>query len=87
MLTCNFCRKQCVGQRDDIFWNRWSNCKGDTRKYEEGNSVCKGICFGTLTRHLSFLHLPVKLIDETDPSCPTKREDYCIDQSNHGTEL
>ena len=33
----------------------------------------------TSPRHLGFLHLSVKLIDETDSSCPTKREDNCID--------
>ena len=34
----------------------------------------------TLPGHSGFLHdVSVTLIDKTDPSCPTKREDYWID--------
>ena len=34
----------------------------------------------TLPGHSSFLHdVSITLIDKTDPSCTTKREDYWID--------
>ena len=34
----------------------------------------------TLPRHSDFRHdVSITLIDKTDPSCPTKREDYWID--------
>ena len=33
----------------------------------------------TLPGHSGFLHMSVTLIDKTDPSCSTKREDYWID--------
>ena len=43
------------------------------------NTACKNICMNTL-HYSGFLHdVSVTLIDKTDPSCPTKREDYWID--------
>ena len=33
----------------------------------------------TLSGHSGFLHVSIAVIDKTDPSCPTKREDYWID--------
>ena len=36
----------------------------------------------TLPGHAGFLHdVSITLIDKTDPSCPTKSEDYWIDKT------
>ena len=36
----------------------------------------------TLPGHSGFLHdVSITLIDKTDPSCPTKSEDYWIDKT------
>ena len=47
----------------------------------EGNTACKDICneHFTLPGHSGFLHVSITLVDKTDPSCLTKREDYWID--------
>ena len=46
------------------------------------NVACYGIYlfeYFTLPGHSGFLHdVSITLIDKTDPSCPTKREDYWI---------
>ena len=46
----------------------------------EGNAACKSICMNTLHYQdspVSFM-MSVTLIDKTDPSFPTKREDYLL---------
>ena len=47
----------------------------------EGNTACKNICMNTLHYQDTpvFLMMCVTLTDKTDPSCPTKRENYWID--------
>ena len=42
----------------------------------EGDTACKGIFMNTLPEHSGFLRdVFITLIDKSDPSCPTKRED------------
>ena len=48
----------------------------------EGNTACKDICMNTLPYQdtpVFFHDVSITVIDKTDPSCPTKREDYWID--------
>ena len=44
----------------------------------EENTAYKNICMNTLHYQDTsvFFMMSVTLIDKTDPSCPTKREDY-----------
>ena len=82
LLTCNCCQKQYVGQTVDIFRNRWNNYKDNARKFDRGEHCMQKHLYEhfTLPGHSGFLHdVSVTLIDKTDPSCPTKREDYWID--------
>ena len=70
-----------VGQTVDMFRSRWNNYKDNSRKFYRGE--------GCIRRHLDeHFQLPghtgilqdtfVTLIDKTDPSAPTNREDYRI---------
>ena len=82
LLTCNCCQKQYVGQTVEIFRNRWNNYKENARKFDRGEHFVQKHLYEhfTLPGHSGFLHdVSVTLIDKTDPSCPTKLEDYWID--------
>ena len=82
LLTCNCCQKQYVGQTVDIFRNRWNNYKDNARKFDRGEHCMQRHLYEhfTLAGHFGFLHdVSITLIDKTDPSFPTKREDYWID--------
>ena len=68
--------------RLDIFRNRWSNYKDNARKFDRGEYCMQKHLYEyfTLPGPSGFLHdVSVTLIGKTDPSCPTKREDYRID--------
>ena len=82
LLTCNYYQKQYVVQIVDIFRNKCNNYKYNARKVDRGGH--------RMERHLhehfplpglsGFLHdVSITLINKTDPSSPTKREDYWID--------
>ena len=82
LLTCNCCQKQYVGQTVDIFRNRWNNYKDNARKFDRREHCIQKHLYKhfTLPGHCGFLHdVSVTLIDKTDPSYPTKRENYWID--------
>ena len=82
LLTCNCCQKQYVGQILDVFRNRWNNCKDNARKFDRGEHCMQRHLYEhfTLPGYSGFLHdHTITLIDKTDPSFPTKREDYWID--------
>ena len=82
LLTCNCCQKQYVGQTVDIFRNRGNNYKNNARKFIRGEHCMQRHLHEhfTLPGTSGFLHdVSITLIDKTDPSCPTKREDYWID--------
>ena len=82
LLTCNCCQKQYVGQTVDIFRNGWNNYKDNARQFDRGEHCMQRHLYEhfTLPGHSGFLHdVSITLIDKTDPSCPTKREDYWID--------
>ena len=82
LLNCNCCQKQYVGQTVDTFRKRWNNYKDNARKFNRGEHCIQRHLYEhfTLPGHSSFLHdVSITLIDKTDPSYPTKREDYWID--------
>ena len=55
-----------------MFRNRWNNYKDNAKKFDRGKHY--------MQKHLyELLHVSVTLIDKTDPSCSTKRENYWID--------
>ena len=74
--------KQYVGQTADIFRNRWNNYKDNARMFDRGEHCMQRHLYEhcTLPGHSGFLYDAfIILIDKTDPSCTTKREDYWID--------
>ena len=82
LLTCNCCQKQYVGQTVDIFRNRQNNHKDNARKFDRREHCMQKHLYEhfTLPGHPGFLHdVSVTLINKTDPSYATKREDYWID--------
>ena len=85
LLTCNCCQKQYVGyvgQTVYIFRSRWNNYKDNARKFDRGEHCMQWHLYEyfTLPGHSGFLHdVSITLIDKTDPSVPSKGEDYWID--------
>ena len=85
LLTCKKCYKQYVGQTVDTFRSRWNNYRDNARKYERGQHCMQRHLFEhfNLPGHSGFLEdVIITLIDKTDPTCPTKREDYWIHTLN-----
>ena len=75
-----------VGQTVDIYRNTWNNYKDNTGKFDRGEHCMQRYLYEhfTLPGHSGFLHVSItdktKLtLDKTDPSCPSKHEDYWID--------
>ena len=64
-----------------MFRNRWNNYKDNAKKFYRGEHYMQKHLYEhfTLPGHSGFLHGSVTLIDKTDPSCSTKRENYWID--------
>ena len=81
LLTCNCCQTQHVGQTVDIFGNRWNNYRDNARKFDRGEHCMQRHLYEhfTLPGHAGSLHVSITLIDKTEPSCPTKCEDYWTD--------
>ena len=81
LITCNRCLKQYVGQAVDEFRHKWNNYKENARKFERGEQCMQRHLYEhfNLPDHSGFLNdVSVTLIDKTDPTDPTKREDYWI---------
>ena len=81
LITCNRCLKQYVGRTVDEFRHRWNNYKDNARKFERGEQCMQRHLYEhfNLPDHSGFLNdVSVTLIDKTDPTDPTKREDYWI---------
>ena len=81
LITCNGCLKQYVGQTVDEFRYRWNNYKDNARKFERGEQCMQRHLYEhfNLPDHSGFFNdVSVTLIDKTDPTDPTKREDYWI---------
>ena len=65
----------------DEFKHRWNNYKDNARKFERGEQCMQRHLYKhfNLPDHSGFLNdVSVTLIDKTDPTDPTKREDYWI---------
>ena len=81
LLSCRVCGIQYVGQTTDKFRFRWNNYKSSHRKASEGGH-CMQKSFHD--HYLSEDHngliadCEITLIDKTDGSDPTKRENYWI---------
>ena len=79
LLTCNKCHKQYVGQTTDAFRLRWNNYKSNSRKFDRGENCMQEHLYRHFQsdQHEGFLQdILVTLIDKTDGSEPTKRENY-----------
>ena len=81
LLTCRACGIQYVGQTTDKFRYRWNNYKACYRR------ACKGAEMRQKHLHEHFMgedhqglekDVEITLIDKTDTSDPTKREDFWI---------
>ena len=70
LLTCNKCKKQYTGQTTDNFRGRWNkSLKVEVLKGENKYFESEG--------HTEILDdVSITLIDKTDGSNPTKRENY-----------
>ena len=62
--------------------------KNNARKFDGGEHFMQRHLYEhfTLSGHSGFLYVSITMIDKTDPSCPTKREDYWID-TTHESKL
>ena len=81
LITCNKCLNQYVGQIVDMFRLPWNNYKDNSRKFDRGENCIQRHLYELfqLPGHTRFLQeTNVALIDKTDPTAPTKREDYWI---------
>ena len=81
LLTCGVCKKQYVGQTTDKFRMRWNNYKSNSKKFNKNERCFQEHIFRHFQEkgHTGFLNdVSIRLIDKTDGSNPTKREDYWI---------
>ena len=65
----------------DEFRHRWNNYKDNARKFERGEHCMQRHLyehFNLPDQSLFLNDVSVTLIDKTDPTDPTKREDYWI---------
>ena len=79
LLTCNECKKQYTGQTTDNFRKRWNNYKSKSRSFDRGEKPMQEKLYRHFLSegHAGFLHnISVTLIDKTDGSNPTERENY-----------
>ena len=79
LLTCNKCKKQYTGQTSDNFRGRWNNYKSKSKSFKRGEKCIQEHLYKHFESegHTEFLDdVPITLIDKTDGSNPTKRENY-----------
>ena len=79
LLTCNECKKQYTGQTTDNFRKRWNNYKSKSRSFDRGEKPMPEKLYRHFLSegHAGFLHnISVTLIDKTDSSNLTERENY-----------
>ena len=79
LLTCNWCKRQYVGQTVDEFHFRWNNYKSNCRKHQRGETCMQQHLYEHFcsSNHNCFISdVSVTFIDKTDPSDPLKRDDY-----------
>ena len=79
-LSCKICGLQYVGSTIDPCRYRWNNYKNNNRKAERGVEHTQADLFEHFASHWhnDFLEdCTITLIDETDGTDPTRREEYC----------
>ena len=79
LLTCNKCKKQCTGHTTDNLRGRWNNCKSKSKGFKRGEKCIEKHLYNHFKDegHTEFLgDVSIALIDKTDGSNPTKRENY-----------
>ena len=79
LLSCKVCGLQCVGSTNDKFRLRWNNYKENDRKGKRGEEHKQPLVFEHFSSndHNGFLEdCSITLIDKTDGSDPTRREEY-----------
>ena len=82
LLSCKVCGRQYTGQTVDEFRYRWNNYKDNNRKSLRGNEHKQAGFFAHFEGldHNGFLEdTEITFIDKTDPSDPTRREEFWID--------
>ena len=82
LLSCKICRLQYVGSTTDRFRLRWNNYKDNDRKAQQGEEHMQPELFQHFhsEEQNRFLQdFSITLIDKTDGSDPTGREEYwCV---------
>ena len=79
LLSCKVCGVQYVGSTTDKFRLRWNNYKENNRKAKRGEEHMQPLVFEYFSSnyHNSFLEdCSGTLIDKTNRSDPTRREEY-----------
>ena len=79
LLTRNKCKKQYNGQTTDNFLGRWNNYKSKSKSFKRGEKCIQEQLYKHFEKegHTEFLmDVLITLIDKTDGSNPTKRENY-----------
>ena len=79
LLSCKICGLQYVGSTTDIFRLRWNNYKDNDGKVQRGEEHMQPELFEHFhsEEHNGFLeNCSITLIDKTDGSDPTRREEY-----------
>ena len=80
LLCCKVCGLQYVGSATDKIRLRWNNYKENNRKPKRGEEHMQPLDFEHFSSndHKGFLEdCSIILIDKTDGSDPTGREEYC----------
>ena len=80
LLSCKVCGLQYVGSTTDKFHFRWNNYEENDRKSLKGEEEMHPELFQHFPAdyHNYFLNdCSITLIDKTDSSDPTRREEYC----------
>ena len=79
LLTCNKCKKQYTGQTSDNFRGRWNNYKSKSKSFKRRGKCIQENLYKNFESegHTEFLDdVSITLIDKTDGSNSTKRENY-----------
>ena len=79
LLNCNKRIKQYTGQTTDNFNGRWNNYKSKSKSFKRGEKSMQEHLYKHFESegHNEFLDdVSITLIDKTDSSNPTKRENY-----------
>ena len=79
LLACNKCKKQYTGETNDNIRGRWNNCKSKSKGFKRTEKCIQEHLykhFESEGRTEILDDISITLIDKTDGSDPTKRENY-----------